>query len=75
MVDLNSLVGESGWTLSVAWSINNNGWIVGSGINPHGQYSAFLLTGVPEPSSMALAAIGIGGFAFRRVKRNRVRAR
>jgi probable HAF family extracellular repeat protein len=45
MTDLNSLIGtNSGWTLKSASSINDNGQIVGSGINPSGQTHAFLLT-------------------------------
>jgi probable HAF family extracellular repeat protein len=47
-IDLNTLIDPaSGWTLEVAYDINNSGWIVGGGINPQGEYHAFLL--VPQP--------------------------
>ena len=43
--DLNSLIATtSGWTLDVAYGINDNGLIVGYGINPKGQADACLLT-------------------------------
>jgi probable HAF family extracellular repeat protein len=43
-IDLNTLIDpNSGWTLERANDINNNGWIVGSGINPEGLSHAFLL--------------------------------
>ena len=35
---------NSGWVLYIAWAINNNGQIVGVGVNPLGQYHGFLLT-------------------------------
>jgi len=64
-VDLNSLLPEgSGWELQVAYEINNNGWIVGVGINPYGTRRAYLLrpkysggTGEPnDPYRIATAA-------------------
>jgi uncharacterized membrane protein len=49
-IDLNTLIDpSSSWTLTQAYSINNNGWIVGSGINPDGSQHAFLL--VLEPAN------------------------
>jgi len=43
--NLNSYIDPAlGWTLRHATSINNNGWIVGDGINPDGYDRAFLLT-------------------------------
>jgi probable HAF family extracellular repeat protein len=50
ILDLNQLLDASGngWTLQVAYGINNVGQIVGAGINPQGQSDAFLLT--PSPS-------------------------
>ena len=55
MDDLNDLVDPaSGWTLTVAQSINDSGWIVGYGTNPAGQTHAFLLTPVPEPSVLTV---------------------
>lgn len=53
--DLNSLIApNSGWTLYEANSINDLGQIVGYGRNPSGQYHAFLLDPVPEPSTLVL---------------------
>jgi len=46
--DLNDAIDPgSGWTLWHAHSINDNGWIVGSGANPAGSQRAYLL--VPRP--------------------------
>jgi len=43
-IDLNTLIDPNlGWELNSAESINNNGWIVGRGINPDGHAHAFLL--------------------------------
>lgn len=65
MTDLNDVTLGSGWILDWAFAINDYGAIVGTGINPSGQTHAFLLTGVPEPSSIALAGLGVAGFAWR----------
>jgi probable HAF family extracellular repeat protein len=63
MVDLNTLLDSSGvgWSLRRATAINDHGWIVGLGRNPSGENHAFLLTPVPEPSSIALAILAITG--------------
>jgi len=46
--NLNHLIDrDSGWVLEVAKDINNNGWIVGYGINPVGETHAYLL--IPKP--------------------------
>jgi len=46
--NLNSYIDPTlGWTLRHATSINNNGWIVGDGINSDGYDRAFLLTPIP----------------------------
>ncbi len=61
MTDLNSAIDpNSGWTLQLAYGINDKGQIVGSGYAPSGQTDAFLLTPVPEPGSFVLVAFGIG---------------
>jgi len=59
MYDLNDLVSHgSGWELRVAYGINDVGQIVGCG--DHGGLTrAFLLTPIPEPSTLGLLA-----FAF-----------
>ena len=72
MTDLNSLTSSSGWTLSDATAINDNGWIAGYGLNPTGQEHAFLLTPIPEPSAFVLLsinAISLLALASRRRKR------
>jgi probable HAF family extracellular repeat protein len=68
MSDLNDLIGPgTGWTLTVATSINDSGQIVGSSLH-NGNQRAFLLTPVPEPSSLLLltAAFGAGALTARR---------
>ena len=65
--DLNSLIDPaSGWTLSEAMSINDGGQIAGYGLNPSGQWEAFLLTPIPEPATLALLAAGAAAPAARR---------
>ena len=63
-IDLNTLIDpDSGWFLEYAYSINDQGWIVGTGINPDGCYTrGFLLT--PEPATVLL--FGLGGLLIRR---------
>ena len=68
LTDLNNRLDNSstGWILAQAQAINDSGWIVGYGFNPHGQQDAFLLTPVPEPSSIMLLVLGgivVGGIA------------
>lgn len=61
LIDLNSLLDASGkgWTLEVATAINNNGQIVGFGVNPFGNSEAFLLTPVPIPGAVWLFGSGL----------------
>jgi probable HAF family extracellular repeat protein len=59
MVDLNSLIDPlSGWALGNAWAINDAGQITGWGYIG-GRQNAFLLTPVPEPSSIALLILSV----------------
>ncbi|MBX6311547.1 MAG: PEP-CTERM sorting domain-containing protein [Isosphaeraceae bacterium] len=58
VIDLNSLVLDgAGWTLQYAYGINDDGQIVGTGFF-WGQSRAFLLTAVPEPSTLVLTLAG-----------------
>ena len=70
IVDLNTLIrADSGWTLEWATGINDSGQIVGYGSGPTGQTDAFLLTPIPEPSTLVLLVAGgleLLGFALRR---------
>ena len=72
MTDLNTLVpAASGWILTTAEGINENGDIAGYG-TIGGQTHAFLLT-VPEPGGTALAALLAAGTLARRWRRRRQR--
>ncbi len=75
MTDLNSLISSSsGWTLEDATGVNDAGQICGSGINPSGQYRAFLLTPTPEPSTLTLAGCGAAALVSYRWRRRCERA-
>jgi probable HAF family extracellular repeat protein len=50
-----------GWSVTEATGINDSGQIVGYGINPLGQHDSFLLTPVPELSSVLLVFSGLIG--------------
>ena len=66
MIDLNTVIDpSSGWTLGFATAINDLGQIVGSGTNSLGQAHAFLLTPVPEPTTLCLLALGSISFLRR----------
>ncbi len=54
-LDLNTLIDPGlGWTLSVAECINDNGWIVGYGLNPDGYERAFLVTPISGANTLRL---------------------
>jgi probable HAF family extracellular repeat protein len=70
MVDLNSLIDPlSGWELDTAIAINDAGQITGIGIHGN-EYHAFLLTPVPEPSTLALLALGLPLLGWRNSRRS-----
>ena len=69
--NLNTLIDpSSGWVLETANSINDSGWITGKG-TIEGAGHAFLLTPVPEPSSLALVGLAIAGLTGRSFNRRR----
>jgi probable HAF family extracellular repeat protein len=56
----------TGWSLEEANAISADGLtIAGAGINPLGNYEAFVAT-IPEPSTGLLVSIGLTGLATRR---------
>jgi probable HAF family extracellular repeat protein len=71
MYDLNTLIpAGTGWQLEIARGISDTGFIVGQG-HIGGELHAFLLTPVPEPSSLLLVgpALAVGWLARRRRRR------
>ncbi len=65
MQDLNSLIAPFGGALQTATGINDIGQIVGVAQLPSGDSFAYLLTPIPEPSTVALLGIGaIGLLAY-----------
>jgi PEP-CTERM motif len=71
-INLNNLVQNpiAGFTLVEAFGVNDNGWIVGYG-TLNGNDQAFVLVPVPEPGTMALCSLGLGGLALRAWRRRR----
>ena len=66
MIDLNTVVDlDDDWSyLQWAEAINNAGQIAGTGITKNGDSHAFLLTPVPEPSSLLALVAGLGGLGI-----------
>jgi uncharacterized membrane protein len=71
-IDLNGrlVANPEGMTLVEALSINDAGFIVGYGI-VGGAEHAFLLAPVPEPGTMSLLGLGLGGLGVRTYRRRR----
>jgi uncharacterized membrane protein len=67
-IDLNTVLVNplSGCILREAYSINNDGWIVGYMYTSGDGFHAFLLTPVPEPTTFAL--LGLGALILRKRK-------
>ncbi|HEY8750740.1 MAG TPA: DUF3466 family protein [Tepidisphaeraceae bacterium] len=64
--DLNSLIpADSGWTLQQARAINDVGQVVGIGVHA-GTLHSYLLTPVPEPSTLSLITVMASGILVRR---------
>jgi probable HAF family extracellular repeat protein len=69
MVDLNTLIDPlSAWELGLAWAINDAGQITGWGFR-NGQQHAFLLTPVPEPTSLLMLVTVLPLFIRRNSRR------
>lgn len=65
--DLNTLIAPTlGFTIQSATAINNQGQVVGYGVNGLGQRSAFVMSvaPVPEPSEWLLMLCGLGLMGF-----------
>ncbi len=76
MIDLNTLIDPGlNWTLLSAEAINDQGWIVGYGLDANGDVHGFLLVPVPEPTTMAFVGLGLaaaGAYWYRRRWRSQV---
>lgn len=70
MINLNEQLDSSGdgWWLRQARDINESGQIVGYGRNSDGNFHAFLLTPVPEPTTIWM--LGLAGLVFGRSRFN-----
>lgn len=74
MIDLNSLVDLTGTGLvhlSEAFDINQNGDIVGIGINSAGQDQAFVISVVPIPAAVWLFGSALGALGWLRRRRTK----
>ncbi len=70
----------TGWTLTASDISADGRWVVGNGTDPSGQTEAFLvnIAPIPEPSSVALAGLGMTGllgYGWRRRRQQAVGSR
>ena len=72
-VDLNTLIDpDSGWSLAIAYTISDDGWITGEGFyDPDGvggqaAYGRLFQMQIPEPATLSLLVIGGLGLLRRR---------
>jgi probable HAF family extracellular repeat protein len=71
----------TGWVLGDANAISADGrWVTGTGINPSGQSEAWVanIAPIPEPSSVALAGLGLAalaGYGWRRRRQQAIGSR
>jgi hypothetical protein len=68
ILDLNDYldpVSGADWIVRRATAINNRGQIIGEGVR-NGVFHGLLLTPIPEPTTLSLAAFGVLWFARRK---------
>jgi probable HAF family extracellular repeat protein len=72
-VDLNTrlVANPTGLTLIEGLDVNDAGQIVGFATLPSGAIHAFLLTPVPEPGTLALCGVALGGVGLRAWRRRK----
>ena len=71
MTDLAPCLASTGLTgNSQAWAVNDKGDIAGDGQTADGLFHAFVLTAIPEPSTVPFLALG--GAALLRLRRGAI---
>ncbi|MFO0957385.1 MAG: hypothetical protein U0800_07940 [Isosphaeraceae bacterium] len=65
----NLIPADSGWTLGLASGINDQGQIVGVGLDPAGQLAYYRLDPIPEPSTVIIGSLLVlAALGYRRWK-------